>query len=167
MYDDNNKKRPPFPGQGQPPQNQNPQGAQSFGQMNFRSQEMPQQQQPPVPTYDDSPSGAFQQEFSSTHSGFQTNTTGFNAITDAQNPKFDITIKVRAVYGASAFFGAAIIGLFLGFLNSALQGADMLAELGTVIGITLWFAAFVGLLGALKPTEFERIFENIRTKIGD
>ncbi len=161
MHDDNNNK-PPFPGQGQPPQNRPQNGAANFGQIDFRSPENAAHPQPqPAAPVDVSENF----EFSSTHSGFQTNATGFSVV--PEEPTIKITTKVRAVYGASAFFGAAIIGLFLGFLNSALQGADMLGELGTVIEITLWFAAFVGLLGALKPREFERIFENLRSKLDD
>ncbi len=120
------------------------------------------------------PMTAPEQKFKASPSGFTTDlSASFQAVVSkkqsdsdtADDGEFEVSPKVRAIYGASAFFGASIVGLFLGFLNSALQGVDILAELGTAIEITLWFASFVGLLGALMPKEFEQIFENIRQKI--
>ena len=178
MHDENNNNnnRPPFPNQGfsrarpssknedTQPSIQVPQGLPSTPGVQSFEPYIP----PPAahsPTLNAPPSGEFMGEFSSSHSGFQSNASGFQTQPQKSVVVFELTPKVRMVYGASAFFGAAIVGLFLGFLNSALQGVDMLAELGTVIEIALWFATFVGFLGALKPQEFERIFENLRRKI--
>ena len=71
-----------------------------------------------------------------------------------------VTPRMRAIYGGGGAFFGLVAGVFLGILNSALEGVGFGAGIGVTVQISLWFALLFGIACGTKP---ERVANVLRS----
>lgn len=71
-----------------------------------------------------------------------------------------VTPRMRAIYGGGGAGFGLFTGVFLGILNSALEGVSLAAGMPMTAQISLWFALLFGIACGTKPERVERVLRS-------